>query len=172
MTLTGQRVEHSPPDGPVSDQIAFGDDDPRIAYNRAFFALLRVNRSLMPEITKSLRAIGIADPIWYEILLATEEAGADGIQMIALQRRLFLPQYALSRHVARIEAAGLIRREAMAGSGRGAGRAQILHVTDKGKGLHQQVWQVYVTKIQSALAPRLTTNEAYALTGMLNRLYD
>lgn len=165
-------MEHSFSDNPTPDQIAFGDDDPRIGYNRAFFALMRVNRALVPRIAKSLRSIGIADPIWYEILLATEEAGADGIQMIALQRRLFLPQYALSRHVARIEKAGLIRREAMAGSGRGAGRAQILHVTDKGKGLHRQVWQIYVAEIRSALAPRLTTDEAYALTRMLNRLYD
>lgn len=154
-------------DDRIPGQAQFGDDDPSIAYNRLFFALLRVNRSLMPEIAKSLRAIGIADPIWYEILLATEEAGTDGIQMIALQRRLFLPQYALSRHVARIEKAGLIRREATAGSGRG----QILYLTEQGTGLHHRVWTVYVEKIQKALGSRISTDEAYALTRMLNRLY-
>jgi DNA-binding MarR family transcriptional regulator len=104
--------------------------------------------------------------------LATEESGAAGSQMIDLQRRLFLPQYALSRHVARIEKAGLIRREALTGSGRGAGRPQILHVTDKGRGLRRQVWQIYVAEIQSTFAPRMTTDEAYALTMLLNRLYD
>ncbi|GAA0307314.1 MarR family winged helix-turn-helix transcriptional regulator [Rhodovulum strictum] len=145
----------------------FGDEDPCIAYNRVFFALLRIDRSIMPAIEKVLREAGIADPIWYEILLATEEAGADGIRMITLQRRLFVAQYALSRHVARLEKAGLIRREASAGSGRG----QILHLTEAARGLHERVWTVYHEAIRNALAPRISTDEAYALVRMLNRLY-
>ena len=165
-------MDHSPPASATPDQTAFGDEDPQIGSNRLFFALMRVNRTLVPPIAKSLRRIGIADPIWYEILLATEEAGPEGLQMIALERRLCLPQYALSRHVSRIEKAGLIRRDALAGPGRGAGRAQVLRVTDKGKGLHQQVWQIYVAEIQSSLSGRLSPQEAYALTRMLNRLYD
>lgn len=152
---------------PLPGAPQFGDDDPRIAYNRAFFAMLRIQRTLMPEIEKSLRAMGIADPIWYEILLATEEAGKDGIQMQALEKRLFVPQYSLSRHVARIEKAGLILR-APAG---GAGRGQILYLTPQGLGLHDRIWQVYGQKIQHAFAPMISTDEAYDLLRMLNRLY-
>lgn len=145
----------------------FGDDDPCIAYNRVFFALLRIQRTIMPGIEKSLREMGIADPIWYEILLATEEAGKDGIAMIDLQKRLFVPQYALSRHVARIEKAGLLRREARPGAGRG----QILYLTAQARGLHHRIWQVYMEKIQAAFAPHISTDEAYDLVRMLNRLY-
>lgn len=87
--------------------------------------------------------------------------------MQRLERRLCVPQYALSRHIARIEAAGLIRREAASGAGRG----QIVHVTQKGLGLHEQIWQIYVQKIRDAFAPRLSTEEAYELVRLLNRLY-
>ena len=153
---------------PAAGLPQFGDTDPLIAYNRVFFALLRIQRTLMPGIEKDLRDMGIADPVWYEILLATEEAGEAGIQMLALQKRLFLQQYALSRHVTRLEKAGLIRREASGG----AGRAQRLFLTPAAEGLHLRIWQVYVGRIQEAVAPRLTTDEAYDLVRMLNRLYD
>lgn len=148
-------------------QRQFGDDDSHIAYNRVFFALLRIQRSLMPEIEKSLRALGIADPIWYEILYAVEQAGDGGVQMLALQNRLAVPQYALSRHVARMQSAGLIRREPVPGAGRG----QNLHLTEKSVGLQDRVWQVYVARIQSAIGPHMTTDEAYDLVRYLNRLY-
>lgn len=57
-------MKQIPSDNQQADQIVFGDEDPRIACNRAFFALMRVNRALVPRIAKSLRGIGIADPIW------------------------------------------------------------------------------------------------------------
>lgn len=145
----------------------FGDADANIAYNRVYFALARIQRRLLPGIEKALRDMGIADPIWYEILLAASEAGEAGVQMLALQTRLFVPQYALSRHVARLEKAGLLRREATAGAGRG----QRVFLTEKAEGLHEKIWQVYMDRIQTAFAPQMTTDEAYDLLRMLNRLY-
>lgn len=157
----------SPETDPAPGLPQFGDADARIAYNRVFFALLRIQRSTLPEIEKELRALGLADPVWYEILLATEEAGDAGIQMLVLQKRLFLPQYTLSRHISRMDRAGLIRREAVTG----AGRAQRVFLTAAAQGLHAKVWEVYNDRIQHAFGPRLSTDEAYALLRMLNRLY-
>jgi DNA-binding MarR family transcriptional regulator len=152
----------------LPDDPQFGDADARIAYNRVFFALLRVDRSVMPGVASALREMGIADPIWYEILLATEEAGPGGIPMQALQKRLFVPQYALSRHIARIEKAGFVRRESIPGAGRG----QRVFLAPAAEGLQERVWQVYMARIQAHLAPRLSTDEAYDLVRLLNRLYD
>ena len=148
--------------------LLFGDADSAIAYNRVFFALQRVQRTLMPAIEKSLREMGIQDPVWYEILQAAETAGSDGIRMLALQKRLFLPQYALSRHVSRMVKAGLIEREASGD----AGRAQIVRLAADAAGISDRIWAVYVEKIQSAFGPRLDRGEAYTLLRMLNRLYD
>ncbi|MFN4098762.1 MAG: MarR family winged helix-turn-helix transcriptional regulator [Pararhodobacter sp.] len=146
----------------------FGDADPRIAYNRVFFALLRIDRSLVPGIAAALREMGISDPIWYEILLATEEAGEEGVPMQALQQRLCVPQYALSRHVARIEKAGYVRRQAIPGAGRG----QRLFLAPSAVGLQAKVADIYLGRIQESLSPRLSPDEAYDLVRLLNRLYD
>lgn len=150
-----------------ADQAQFGDTDPRHAYYRLYFALQRIERTILPGIEKALRHLGVADPIWYEILLAAEEAGPAGVQMLTLQNRLFLRQYALSRHVSRMEKAGLVRRESMTG----AGRAQTVHLTERAAGLQAQIWEVYSREIEAAFADRLDPSEAYAALRLMNRLY-
>lgn len=154
------------PTGPVADP-GFHDADPRIAHNRVWFNLLRIHRSMAPRIARVLRAEGIEDPIWYEILIEIEREGAGGLQMAELERRLFVPQYALSRFVSRLDAAGLVRRERVAG----AGRAQRLFLSPAGQGLHQRIWPAYMAAIQTELAHRLTVDEAYDLNRLLIRLY-
>ena len=145
-----------------------GDSDPRIAYNRVVFALLRIERTMLQDIARELRSIDIPDPIWFEILLAAEEADNQGVQMLTLQRRLCVPQYTLSRLIARMQAAGLIRRQASSG----AGRSQRVFLTPAAQGLRQRIWEVYEASIQQAMAKRLNTDEAYDLVRLLNRLYD
>lgn len=152
----------APPGAPV-----FDDDDPRIAHNRVWFNLQRIQRSMAPRIGRALRAEGIEDPVWYEILIEIEREAAAGVPMAELERRLYMPQYALSRHVARLATKGLVRREKMPG----AGRAQRVFLTEQGQGLHQRIWPVYMEAIQHELAHRLTVDEAYDLSRVLIRLY-
>ena len=147
-------------------QAFFEDDDPRIAYNRVWFNLIRLHRSILPQIAKALRKEGVKDPIWYEILLAIESAGDSGHMMGDLEEKLFVPQYALSRHVSRLEKEGLVRREFIA-DGR---RKQLLFVTEKGLGMHARVWPAYMEAIQQEISPRMSTDEAYEATHMLLRL--
>nr|WP_299851555.1 MarR family transcriptional regulator [uncultured Roseovarius sp.] len=148
------------------DQENFGDYDPRIGYNRVWFNLMRLHRNMMPPIAAALRREGVNDPIWYEILLTIESAGSEGHMMGELEDKLFLPQYALSRHISRLVKAGLLRREYVA-DGR---RKQRLFVTEKGMGLHQRIWPTYVKAIQAEIAPRISTDEAYSATHMLMRI--
>lgn len=145
----------------------FKDADPKIGYYRLYFSLQRISRSIMPDIERALKAEGLADPIWFEILLAAEEAGEAGVQMLALQKRLFVRQYALSRHIARMERAGLIRRCSVPGAGRG----QTVHLTDATQGLQARVWEVYRQRIEAAFANRLSPDEAYSALRLMNRLY-
>ncbi len=147
------------------DAAFFGDGDPRIAYNRVWFNLMRVHRNLHPKIAKSLRKEGISDPIWYEILLEVEQAGEAGHLMSALEEKLFVPQYALSRHVARLEAAGYLRRQTIA-DGR---RKQVLFLTEEGTGIHSRIWPIYMNAIQSEIADTMPTDEAYRLARALIR---
>jgi len=153
------------PDMP--EPVRFDDDDPATAYNRVWFNLLRIQRSMAPRISRALKSAGIEDPVWYEILLEVEKAGAGGIRMAELESRLFVAQYALSRHVARIEAAGFVRRDGQEEGRRG----RTLFITERGLGLHDSIWPAYVEAIQSELRHRLSTEEAYALCRLLIRLY-
>ena len=150
-----------------NSRAAFGDQDEKTSYYRLYFALQRIGRSMMPAVEAALKAEGLADPIWYEILLAAEEAGEEGVRMLALQRRLFVQQYALSRHIKRMEQAGLIRRSSVPGVGRG----QRVHLTPAALGLQSRIWAIYAQKIEEALASRLTTDEAYDAVRLMNRLY-
>ena len=149
------------------EPVRFDDADPATAYNRVWFNLLRIQRSMAPRISRALKGAGIEDPVWYEILLEVEKAGAAGIRMAELESRLFVAQYALSRHVSRIEAAGFLRRD---GSDEGR-RGRTLFITEKGLGLHANIWPAYGEAIQSELRDRLSTDEAYALCRLLIRLY-
>lgn len=153
--------------GPQSDHAEFfGDASDEIAFNRAWFNIMRAHRKFHPRIAKALKSCGISDPIWYEVLLEVELAGPKGQLMAALEDKLFVPQYALSRHVARMEKEGLLRREFIA-DGR---RKQILFLTDKGAGLHAKIWAVYWDAMQAEIGVHLTTDEAYSLSRLLIKL--
>jgi len=148
------------------DDEFFGDDDKRISYNRVWFNVMRAHRKFHPRIAKALKSCGLNDPIWYEILLEVERAGKSGQPMAELEEKLFVPQYALSRHVSRLEKDGYLRREYIA-DGR---RKQILLLTDKGSGLHARIWPVYVEAMQAEIGPHLSTEDAYALSRLLIKL--
>lgn len=141
----------------------FKDDDPSVGYNRLWFNMMRVHRNLYPQIAKALKAHGLADPIWYEILLHIHRGGPTGKLMSQIETELYLPQYALSRHVARLEKAGFVRREFIA-DGR---RKQVLFLTGQGIGLHDEVWTTYHNAMQDALSERLSEDEAYLMARLL-----
>lgn len=142
---------------PVSAREFFNDDDANVGFNRLWFNMMRAHRHFYPVITKALKAHGLNDPIWYEILLQIHRGGPDGKLMGEIETELFLPQYALSRHVSRLEKAGFLRREFIA-DGR---RKQVLFLTNKGVDLHGAVWQTYHDAMQDMLADRVSSDEAY-----------
>lgn len=144
----------------------FGDADASTAYNRVWFNILRSHRKLVPDIAAALREQGIKDTIWYEIFLEIERGGKSGRLTIEIQDALNIPQYAMSRHVSRLLAADFVRREYIA-DGR---RKQVLHLTEKSRGLSLRIWPSYMETIQHVVSGKLTTEEAYLLTRLLIKL--
>ncbi len=80
-----------------------------------------------------------------------------------IEEQLYLPQYALSRHVGRLEKAGYIRREFIA-DGR---RKQLLFLTDVGRNKHDAIWPAYHDAMQKVLGPLSSADEAYVLSRIL-----
>ncbi len=150
----------------MTDAEFFNDDEAIVSYNRVWFNIMRAHRRLLPRIAKALKAHGLADPIWFEILLEVERAGPAGQLMSKLEELLFVPQYALSRHISRLEKEGFLRREYIA-DGR---RKQVLFLTEKGSGSHLQIWPHYMAAMQEELSDKMSTDEAYHLSSLLIKL--
>lgn len=150
----------------TTDAAFFGDETDLVAYNRVWFNAMRVHRKLHPQISKALKTCGLNDPIWYEILLEVDNAGGDGHLMTELEEKLFVPQYALSRHVSRLEKEGFLRRGHIA-DGR---RKQVLFITEKGHDAHSKAWPVYRDAMQEVVGPYMNTEDAYKLSRLLIKL--
>ena len=118
------------------------------------------------RIDLALKEAGLPPLDWYDALWEVEKAGPDGLRQFALQERLLLPQYGLSRLVARMAAAGLITRLPCPEDGRG----QILTVTEKGTDTRAAMWPVYEGAMEATIGARLAKGEAARLAELLGRL--
>ena len=128
--------------------------------------LIRASADLQGRIEAALRAQSLPPLAWYDALWEIEKAGADGIRPFALQDRLLLPQYGLSRLIDRMVKAGYVDRRACDGDGRG----QVLHLTGAGAEVRAAMWPVYATSLKAAVENRLTEAEAEALAQLVKRL--
>ena len=157
---TQEQIEYS------ENRAFFGDNDPNIAYSRVWFYVLKSQRKFYLKFTQALKREGMGDPVWYEILFEIDKAGPDGKLMGELETKLLIPQYTLSRQIARMEKDGLIRREYIA-DGR---RKQLLFLTEHGAERQAQVWPIYLDTLKEEMGPLISTDEAYDLARFLLRL--
>ena len=128
--------------------------------------LIRASADLQGRIEAALQAQSLPPLAWYDALWEIEKAGADGIRPFALQGRLLLPQYGLSRLIDRMVKAGYVDRRACDGDGRG----QMLHLTTAGAQVRAAMWPVYAAALKGAVEDRLTEAEAQELARLVQRL--
>lgn len=147
------------------EEISKADHDEVI--NRVWFNLMRVHRNLFPKIQTKLRKEGMKSPLWHEILLKIEEAGEDGIRSIDLLPLLYMTQFNLSRHLARMEKEGLVSRQ----QDDDDKRVYHLKITKKGVKLNTNIWPIYEQIIQQEFQNRFTKEEAFELFKGLIKLY-
>ena len=133
---------------------------------RAWARLVRAHQAAMSRVESALKAADLPPLAWYEVLVELERAGESGLRPFALEETLQLPQYGLSRLLARMEAAGLVLR----GSCPGDGRGQMVALTEAGRDMRQRMWPVYAAAVQQAVGARLSPEEADGLAHLLGRL--
>ncbi|WP_417277529.1 MarR family winged helix-turn-helix transcriptional regulator [Celeribacter sp.] len=141
----------------------FKDSDKSVAFNRLWFNIMRVHRNFYPRIAKDLKKRGVRDLIWHEILWEIERGGAEGRRMSEIEQVLYLPQYALSRHISRMEKEGFLRREYI----RDGRRKHVLFLTEKGAGINAEMWPIYQSAIQEELGPLISEEDAYLMSYLL-----
>jgi DNA-binding MarR family transcriptional regulator len=133
---------------------------------RAWACLNRAQQAAMGQVERALKAAGLPPLAWYEALVELERAGGCGLRPFALEEALLLPQYGLSRLLARMEAAGLVVR----GSCPEDGRGQMVALTDAGRAMRRRMGPVYAGAVEEAVGARLSEADAEALAELLGRL--
>jgi DNA-binding MarR family transcriptional regulator len=91
---------------------------------------------------------------WYDVLFALYEAPDRRLRIHELADAVVLSRSGLSRLVDRLEAAGLLRRAAVAGDRRGA----YAEITREGVRMLRRMWPVYSQCIAEHFVPQLGRN--------------
>jgi DNA-binding MarR family transcriptional regulator len=132
----------------------------------AWARLVRVEQALREAIEGELKAAGFPPLAWYDALLELARAQRGRLRPSALEAAMLLPQYSTSRLIDRLEAAGLVAREAYPDDR----RAQMVAITPAGRALRKKMWDVYAAAIERHVGAKLTIDEAWRLNELLAKL--
>jgi DNA-binding MarR family transcriptional regulator len=100
---------------------------------------------------------------WLDVLAQLYDAGDDGLRMQELEGRSLFTRSGLTRLVDRIEAAGLVRREAVPGDRRGV---QVV-LTEEGRRRHDAAFVDHNILIEREFGRRLTEAQLRAVAEAL-----
>ncbi len=128
-----------------------------------WIGLAKAHKAALATIESRLKQADMPPLEWYDVLLELERAGATGARAFELREKLLLPQYGLSRLLARIENAGYITRRPCEDDGRG----QRLFITPSGKAIRKAIWAVYGKAIKQAIGGRLIQSDADMLLRLM-----
>lgn len=109
-----------------------------------WFSFVRAHRSILKEIERRLAAEKLPPYAWYDVLWGLETGPEGTRRMHELADRLAIERYNLTRLVDRLEAQGLVQRSRSSEDG----RAAFASITEQGRALRLQMWQVYQRAVQ------------------------
>jgi len=131
----------------------------------AWATLLTAHAVLVEAIEAALAEAALPPLAWYDVLWELDKAGAAGLRMHELARRVVLSRPNLSRLADRLEAAKLIERRDSSADGRGYD----LVATRAGLALRKKMWTVYSAQIEKVFSRHLSAAEARGLSEALAR---
>lgn len=137
---------------------------PSDAIQRAWVALGRAAPAVQDQVEDALKAADHPSLAWYTVLWEIERAGAPQ-RPRDLAIPLFIPRYALSRLVDRMEADGLVKKIKCEEDARG----HLLDLTEKGRRLRRDMWAVYAPAMEAAMSG-ISDAEAAELARLLRKL--
>ena len=111
----------------------------------AWRGLLTAHARITRRIGEDLRAAGLPDLGWYDLLWALHRRPGRRLRVKELADAVVLSPTAMSRFVDRVEAAGCVRREPDPDDR----RAQQIVLTDEGAALLRRMWPVYARGIEA-----------------------
>lgn len=150
----------------VYDGLVTNDEDPSRpgelwydAWRGVLFATSRILQTAEPQLIASA-----GFPLtWLDVLAQLYDAGDSGLRMQELEQRSLFTRSGLTRLVDRIEAAGLVRREAVPGDRRGVR----VVLTDEGRRRHDAAFADHNKVIEREFGRRLTKAQLRAVADAL-----
>lgn len=134
----------------------------------AWVLLVRTQQVLLGQVEAALKEAGLPPLPWYDVLLELSRDPEAGLRQYEIGERVLLNKHNLSRLIDRLEADGLVKRQACDDDGRG----NVVKITRKGLQTKQQMWPVYAKAIQHLIAEPLTAAQTRSLAEILNALLE
>jgi DNA-binding MarR family transcriptional regulator len=142
------------------------DQRPTEAAIQAWARLIRVEQALLGRVEEELKAARLPPLVWYDVLLELVREPGDRLRHRDLHRRMLLAKYNLSRLLDRMEADGLIGRQAVEDDARG----EYVRVTTRGRDMQKRMWPVYRRAIAKHFSNHLTVDDVDQLLSILDKL--
>jgi DNA-binding MarR family transcriptional regulator len=142
-----------------------GSDDPRIT---AFGLLHEAHRAVMGAVSTDLARFTDVPTAEFEVLIRLSRSPGERLRLTELARQVRLSTSGLSRLVDRVEAAGLVRREACPSDRRGA----FAVLTEKGEAVLTEALPPHLESLGRHVVAPLGQEDLATLEGLLRRLRD
>jgi DNA-binding MarR family transcriptional regulator len=132
----------------------------------AWRAFLNAHALATKRINRDLAEAGLPDLTWYDVLWTLHRAEGRRLRIRELADAVVLSSTGMTRFVDRLEAEGLVRREAVPGDRRGAYAV----ITKEGIALLRRMWPVYARGIATYFEPAV--RDGGALRSALEGIAD
>jgi MarR family transcriptional regulator, 2-MHQ and catechol-resistance regulon repressor len=142
-----------------------GSDDSRIT---AFGLLHEAHRAVMSAVSADLAGATDVPTAEFEVLIRLSRSPGQRLRLTELANQVRLSTSGLSRLVDRVEAAGLVRREACPSDRRGS----FAVLTEKGEAALEQALPPHLESLERHVVAPLGPEELATLEGLLRRLRD
>lgn len=138
-------------------------------YLDAWRAVLNTQALVTRRADESLAAAGLPPLSWYDVLWALYRAPKRTLRMGTLADSVVtISRSGLTRLVDRVEAAGLLRRQASAADRRGT---EVV-LTKEGASMLRRMWPVYAAEIRRSFVDVLSAGEAAAVRDALSQVHE
>jgi DNA-binding MarR family transcriptional regulator len=134
-------------------------------YLTAWQAVLNAHASVVARVEEALAQAGLPPLAWYDVLWAVRRAPERRIRMAGLANSLTLSRGGLTKLAGRLEADGLLRREAAPDDGRGVYAV----LTQAGEDMLRRMWPVYSRILRETFVEALSAEEAAVIAAGLDR---
>ena len=140
-------------------------DDPRI---EAYGMLIEAHNELHHALERNLDVVAGVPVGWLGVLIRLARSPEQRLRMTVLARDMTMSTSGLTRLVDRMEAGGVVRREACAEDRRGL----LAVLTDEGRALLASTAPCHVADLDHLLGGALDADEWAELTDLLRRVRD